>query len=956
MRLVLAALTLQLAACAAVAPGTGRAPAAPVPAAPAAAPSAPEAAPAPGAEPAPPAGEGSPAPAAASAPVAAVAATPGAMPRPQAPAPGPPPFAAVIREAKRSEGLFAFWQKDERLWIELRPEDFGRLFFFSPKLATGIGEPPAWGGQMLYDDGFGGGARLVEFSRLHHVVQLLARNADAVAPAGTPQARGVAAAFAPSLLGSAPVASQPHPQSKAVLVDVTGLFVSDVLALAPRLARAYRQGYALDVRNSAITALRHGPGLSVVEVRNHYATGAIAQPQPGASGPVPGMPPRTPSFVPDPRSLLLGLHYSLSKLPDVPMAPRAADPRVGYFSATVRDYADDRARDPRQRHIARWRLEKQDPAAPLSRPVRPITFWLDRNIPEAYRATVREGVLAWNAAFERIGFKDAIVVEQQPDDASFDTLDANRASVRWLADARPGFAAIGPSHVDPRSGEILDADIAVQGLAVRQQRALGRQLGPEAPAVGLGLQRGALPAVGHDHGADLPGAPHAGRCDFGAHAAEQVGYALDVLAAQGRLAPDDPQAEAFVHDFLRWVTAHEIGHALGLRHNFSGSLAYDPQALADPAFTRAFGTSASVMDYPAVNLPRPGAPMVLPFSAALGPYDLWAIEYGYTPAPPGADAQAERRLREAIAARSGRDPRLAYTTDEDAAIGLDPGATTFDLGADPLAFARQRFEIARDVLQRQAERQLPDDEDYASLRRAIAYALRDAGRAAALLARQIGGLHTRRDFPGSGRDPLTPVEARTQRAALDLIAREALAADSLVVPPRLQRRLAPDYLERGDASDGGEAPVATDFSIAALVLDLQRALLVHLMSDAVAQRVLDNAAKLDRSAETFTLAELYERLTRDVWSELGRRDIPEARRELQREHLDRLAAQMLRPASLQRADARGLARRDARQLLARLEASRGGWGRFDAATQAHLQDSLESLRLALAAPLLRGSP
>ena len=139
------------------------------------------------------------------------------------------------------------------------------------------------------------------------------------------------------------------------------------------------------------------------------------------------------------------------------------------------DFSDDVARSPRVRMIERWRLEKKDPQAALSEPVKPITFWIDRNVPLKYRAVVGEGILEWNKAFEKIGFKDAIVVKQQSDDAEFDTLDLGYASVRWLMSAVPGFGAIAPKHVDPRSGEILDADIGFETLSSRSLRTLRAQ-------------------------------------------------------------------------------------------------------------------------------------------------------------------------------------------------------------------------------------------------------------------------------------------------------------------------------------------------------------------------------------------------------------------------------------------------------------------------------------------------
>ncbi len=851
------------------------------------------------------------------------------------PAPGQPaPFATVVKDAKKTEGLFTAWRKDEKLWLELKPSDFDKPFFLSPKLASGIGEAGVYGGLMLRP-------QVVVFRRVHNLVQLIAVNTQFIAKAGTPEARAVAASYSPSLLASTPVASQPQPERHTVLVDGGALFVNDMLGIGAGLQRSFRQGYSLDVRNSAVMNVRGKPDMLAIEVMGHYATGALSQPQPGATGAVPS----APRNLPDPRSLFLTLHYSLASLPEQAMTPRAADPRIGHFVHAQNDFGDDLARTPRVRHIARWRLEKKDPAAELSEPVKPITYWIDRTVPLKYRDTIAAGILEWNKAFEKIGFKNAIVVKVQPDDADFDTLDFGVASVRWIVNSQPTFGAIGPRHVDPRSGEILDADISFESLSSRNQRSARARIFGDGAAEGWAR----LMQVGQAAGgtaAALSQDPL--YCDHAEAAGEQMDYALDVLAARGELEPDSPEAAQFVLDYLKDVAMHEVGHTLGLRHNYRASRVYSQEQLADPAFTASHALTGSVMEYAPVNLPRPGQPRPAAFQTTLGPYDYWAIEYAYRPLAPQQEAAELAR----IGARSG-EPELAYGTDEDNFIGIDPDSLQFDLGRDPLAFARQRFEIAQDLFKRQESRPLAPDRDYAGLRRGLGYALRDAGRAAGSLLRQIGGVRTLRDFPNTGRDPMQPVPAADQRAALDTLSRHLLAADSLVISPALQRRLAPDFLERGDAVLFGDDMVPTDYPLAQAVHELRRALLAQLMSDNLASRVLDSEAKAPRPAEAFRLAELYRRLEADIWSELGSRtDIPAARRELQREHLNRLVAMLLRPGSVSRADTRSLARHQAVDLASRIEAALRQPGLSEEA-RLHLRDSAEGLRAALAAPMQR---
>jgi len=871
-------------------------------------------------------------PAVAAAAPAASAVPPG-TPQPGATPPGSPqPFANVIKDAKKIEGgLFTLYQKDEKVWIELRPEDFNKPLFLSNKIATGIGESMLFGGLM--DD-----ANVVEFRRVHNLVQLIARNTDYFAKAGTPEGRAVAAAFSPSLLSSAPVASQAQPERKSVLVDATALFVNDMFGIGMHLQRTYRQGYAFDARNSAITSAR-GKGDSVqLQVLAHYATGTIAVPTPGAP---PGAPvPTTPRTLPDARSMFVTLHYTLMKLPEQPMAARRADARVGYFTASHFDFSDDLARTPSVRYVQRWRLEKKDPAAPLSEPVTPIVYWLDRTIPLKYRDAVTAGILEWNKAFERIGFKNAIEVKVQPDDADFDTLDGG-ASVRWMTNSTPVFGAIGPRRVDPRSGEILAANIGIESLSSRNLRATRSQILTASSVDWNRLMQ--APAT------DTHAALDQSACEAADYGAEQLGYALDVLQARGDVDPAGPEAQEFVLAYLKDTTMHEVGHTLGLRHNFRASRTLTDAQLSDPAFTRSHALTGSVMEYAPVNLSAPGAAPVAPFQATLGPYDYWAIEYAYKPLA----AATEKADLERIAARSS-EADLAFGTDEDNFLGIDPEALQFDLGTDPIAFAKKRFAIARDLFKRQETRSLPTDQDYAVLRRSLNYAINDVARSVGVLARQIGGVRTLRDFPGSGREPLQAVSAATQREALDVLSRGLFAADSLSVTPTLQHRLAPDFQERSEALQSGGGQVATEFAIPQRVLAVQRALLNQLMSDTVAARIVDNQTTSGTARNgAFQLSELYSRLDRDIWSELASgSDIAPIRRELQREHLNRVAGLLLRPGAASRVDTRSLVRVQAQGLLTRINGALQR-GSLSADARAHLQDSADTLNQALSARLQR---
>jgi hypothetical protein len=205
------------------------------------------------------------------------------------------------------------------------------------------------------------------------------------------------------------VVSQPHPDRKTVLVDANALLLTDIPVGERFTTGVHMRNYTFDAKNSSFDALRNGPEQSSFVVSAHYSNPKATLPP----APTPTPPPPNPfpplTTVPDARSLFLGYTYNLAKLPD-PMPKRRADPRVGHFENEVWDFSTDAKYTARTHIVQRWRLEKKDPNATVSEPKEPIVFWLDRNVPEKYRSAVRDGILEWNKAFEKAGFKDAIVV------------------------------------------------------------------------------------------------------------------------------------------------------------------------------------------------------------------------------------------------------------------------------------------------------------------------------------------------------------------------------------------------------------------------------------------------------------------------------------------------------------------------------------------------------------------
>jgi hypothetical protein len=853
-------------------------------------------------------------------PPAATATTPAIVTSPPtAAAPAPPaapgalrPMKDILKDAKPIPGFFTLHQKDEKIWLEILPSQMGKPFFFSYNVPRSIGERGLYGSQM-------GSSKLVEFQKVGNQVQLIAKNTQFFAKEGTPQAQFVSESFSDSLMSSTTMVSQPHPETKSILIEANSLLFTDIPGYQTRLEASFRMPFALDTRNTSFTSTKNTSALTGLEVKAHFSVSKLSAP-PMTSSPVSATPP--PSATPDPRSMFVSFYYSLMPLPE-PMQTRLADERVGFFTVARTDFTTDAKIKSKTHYLERWRLEKKDPSAAISEPKEPIVYWLDKNIPEQYRATVTAGVLEWNKAFEKAGFKNALVVKQQQVTDDFNNMDARHASIRWFTGADAGFA-IGPRRSDPRTGEILDADIGMSDGFTRTARRI------------------LVDDLARPRGTDGE------MCEEAETSAQELHYAFDLLEARG-VELDGPEADALAKAYLKKTIMHEVGHTIGLRHNFRASTVYDLKKIHDAEFTKVNGIASSVMEYLPFNIAPKGEKQGEYVMSTIGAYDYWAVEFGYKQFPPG---QEEVGLNQILAKSSQHE--LQFDTDEDAGcgsvIGIDPNVNRFDMGSDPLAYYKLRMKLSRELWDRLQNMNLATGESYERLTRSFRSGFAQVANAAPLAAKYIGGVYTRRERAGSSKPLFEPVDAAKQREALALITKDFLGADSFRFKPELIARLATDRLERL------ETPSSLQTSVASLVANVQRGILDHVYSPVVATRLAEVGMKVNDPKETLDLADVYETIQNAIWSEAKTgQETSLIRRNLQREQLRRITDVLVKPAGPWPADARSIMRENARQLASLLDKTLTK-PNLSKTTRAHYADALDTLNSTLKASMQRAAP
>lgn len=770
------------------------------------------------------------------------------------PEPGEPkPYDKVITaEAKTQDGLFRVHNLKSKLYFEI-PKALLEQPLLMVANATAVPAGQEHVGRTLNQD-------VLRFVLKNNRVMLQLVSHASVSAPENPMAQALQLSQRDAILAVFPV--EAFGKDGAPVIEVTRLFNAEVGDFS---ARSMLRG-GLDSSRSYVEHTKAFPGSVRVDAVHTYSVGAVPMPT------MPGLP-VMPSMQPA-RSASLNVAYSIVQLPREPMKPRLLDDRVGYFSVDRTDFGDGVQEARRERVITRWRLEKKDPQAALSEPVKPIVWYIDRATPTALVPYVKKGIEAWNTAFEAAGFKNAVQARPYPtaeEDPEFDPEDVRYSVIRWVPS--PIANAYGPHLADPRSGEILNANIVMFHNIVQLQRDwYVTQVGP-----------------------------------------------LDPRARKLPL-PDDLMGE-----LVTMVVTHEVGHSLGLPHNLKASSLYPVDKLRDPQWLRTMGHTPSLMDYARFNYvvqPEDGVDPAL-LIPRIGPYDVFALRWGYTPIPSARTPEEERQQLNLWAREQQATPWLRFSApkamggdfgDNGEAVGDADAVTATGLGLRNL---RRVIAMLPEVVPQDGR----DDQLLQNLYRATwTQWAREMGHVVAI----VGGYDVQNkhnDQPGA---IATPVPRERQARAVQFLAQHLLTTPQWMLDNAVMQRLSPVEQQMWPGL-------------------AQRSLLRQLLAPARTQRLAAQQAQL--GAQAYRLDDLLADLRRGVFTELaGAADIPAPRRSLQRHYVDTLTARLGGFNLIGLDEGEDSIRAELRELktLTAAAATRG-----DRSRRAHLQGLANSIEKAL---------
>jgi len=728
------------------------------------------------------------------------------------------------------EGLFNFYQnkKDGKSYLELDTSHLDKEYIYFSYYENGVLEAGSVKGRFR-------GSKVIKIKKFYNNIDITIQNTKYFFDEENPLSKGSNTNINTPIIISEKIIAKNDNKTK-FLISADNIFLNESFQ---QIKSSYSPGYkGFKLGNLSKTKTRYHKIRNYPENTDVIVNYTYESKYPSSRG---------GAAVTDSRNISVLVQHSIIRMPDNNYNIRYDDSRVGYFT-TQTNHMTTIDRVNYRDFINRWRLEKKDPEKELSEPIKPIVWWIENTTPYELRNIIKNGVESWNIAFEKAGFINAIEVKTQPDTADWDAGDIRYNVLRWTSSPRPPWGGYGPSFVNPRTGEILGSDIMLEWSYITR-RIYEDDLFNNIDDIDQHY------------------------CSAAKHQQLETSFGIDYIKTFDL---DSKMEKELVKQSLYRLVLHEVGHTLGLNHNFKGSTLLTNEELNNKDIVNKKGVCNSVMEYPAINITRDPKNQGLFFDVKPGFYDIWAIQFGYS-------SYATPSMEE-----EGLDKILSRSTEKDLAFandafdmrwpgkGTDPDAMIYDLASDPLNHSLDKIDMVTDILKNLQDKYTKDNDTYEELYRSYRTLMYSYFQALEVVSRKIGGVkvdlsHTNQK---SSVKPFESVDKKTQKEAMSIISEYGFSNKAL-----LQEDLFP-YLQKQRRGFS----ISDDPTIHQRILVYQNRLLSHLLHPKVLLRITNSTLYGNK----YKLPDYMIDLRRSIFQNDINGDITTVRQNLQISYVDKL--------------------------------------------------------------------